>query len=425
MFKGITSSKKELPDKDTFKRLGSRLVDEMKRPYLASFNIRNLKYFNEVYGIETGDILIEMMVDWFYVQCDVSTLGTMTYSDHMLTLCDAGGLTVAEVVDYYNSISDEFLQRVHAHYGRAKIQVECGIYMMQPGDDFIYAQDNARIARRSTDANYGRVVGLYTEDLRDATFSEARIIPDFQTALENNGIKVLLQPKFSTSEDKIVGAEALSRFANSKGEIISPAVYVPVLERAGLISQLDLEVLSQSINLLKKWKEAGLPLFPISINLSRLDVMEDSTMAKVDQMIDDADLDPCLLEFELTETVLTKNLELVVERLKHLRQKGYRIALDDFGSGYNSLYVLGCVEANVIKFDRGFVIHSIQNEKGMTILRNMINTFKEVKFEVLCEGIETDEERQKIVDCGCEVIQGFFYDKPLEISDFEEKYIYA
>ena len=124
----------------------------------------------------------------------------------------------------------------------------------------------------------------------------------------------------------------------------------------------------------------------------------------LDHLVEDAGLDKQYIEFELTETVLVKDLDMIIAKMNHLREKGYRIALDDFGSGYNSLYVLGQVPANVIKFDRGFVLHSIQNQMGMTILSNLVNTFKEIEFEVLCEGVETEEEKQKIVSCGCDAV---------------------
>ena len=184
-------------------------------------------------------------------------------------------------------------------------------------------------------------------------------------------------------------------------------------------------MLVKSVELLSKWRDDGHELFPISVNLSRVDLLEDRFIESLDHLVEDAGLDKQYIEFELTETVLVKDLEMIIAKMNHLREKGYRIALDDFGSGYNSLYVLGQVPANVIKFDRGFVLHSIQNQMGMTILSNLVNTFKEIEFEVLCEGVETEEEKQKIVSCGCDVIQGYLYDKPLCIDDFEKKYIYA
>lgn len=184
-------------------------------------------------------------------------------------------------------------------------------------------------------------------------------------------------------------------------------------------------MLEKSVGLLCKWQEEGRELFPISVNLSRVDLIEDDFIESLDRLVEEAGLDKKYIEFELTETVLAKDLDMIITKLNHLRDKGYRIALDDFGSGYNSLYVLGQVPANVIKFDRGFVLHSIQNNMGMTILSNLVNTFKEIEFEVLCEGVETEEEKSKIVSCGCDVIQGYLYDKPLCIDEFEQKYIYA
>jgi EAL domain-containing protein (putative c-di-GMP-specific phosphodiesterase class I) len=268
-------------------------------------------------------------------------------------------------------------------------------------------------------------VAWYSEDMRQISVKKASIIPNFEHAMEKDDILVFLQPKYSVKEQRIIGAEALSRFSDEKGEVISPALFVPVLEQAGIVSRLDYRVLEETVKLLAKWKKDGHTLFPISVNLSRVDLAENDFIERLDAVVEQAGVDRKYIEFELTETVLVQDLDNIITKLKGLRDKGYRIALDDFGSGYNSLYVLGQVPANVIKFDRGFVLHSIQNEMGMTILHNLVDTFKEIKFEVLCEGVETEEEKEKIVSCGCEVIQGYLYDKPLSIPDFESKYIYT
>lgn len=415
----------ELPSLERFKTLGAKVVDEMSQPFLASFNIRNLKYFNEIYGTQKGDWLIDLMVSYFCRQNKMAILGSMSYADHLLTLCEAGKSTQDEIMEYYQELSNRFLAEVNEKFDRAKNHVECGLYMMKPGDSFIYAQDNARLARRSIRHNYSNTIGFYSEELRRNSVKEASIIPTFERAMESDGIQLFLQPKYSVSDNRIVGAEALSRFYDEDGEIVSPALYIPILEQAGIVSRLDYQVLEKSVDLLVKWKESGHALFPISVNLSRVDLTEDAFIEKLDTMVESAGIDKQLIEFELTETVLAKDLDDIIAKLSILRDKGYRIALDDFGSGYNSLYVLGQVPANVIKFDRGFVLHSIQNQMGMTILSNLVNTFKEVHFEVLCEGVETEEEKQKIVSCGCDVIQGYLYDKPLRVNEFEKKYIYV
>lgn len=425
LIKVLESKKEELPSLDRFKMLGAKVVDEMKQPYLASFNIRNLKYFNEIYGTDKGDWLIALMVDYCCSANKHTILGSMSYADHLLTLCEAGSASQDEIMQYYTDIATRFVDEVNKKYDRAKVHVECGLYMMKPGDSFIYAQDNARFARRSIRHNYSNTIGFYSEELRKSSVKEASIIPNFEHAMDSDGIQVYLQPKYSVKDNKIIGAEALSRFCDEDGEILSPALYVPILEQAGIVSRLDYQVLEKSVNLLSKWKASGHDLFPISVNLSRVDLVEDDFIESLDRLVEDAGIDKKYIEFELTETVLAKDLDQIIAKLTVLRDKGYRIALDDFGSGYNSLYVLGQIPANVIKFDRGFVLHSIQNQMGMTILSNLVNTFKEIEFEVLCEGVETEEEKQKIVSCGCEVIQGYLYDRPLQITDFERKYIYA
>ncbi len=426
MLKRILEHKtEELPSLERFKSLGAKVVSEMRTPVLASLNIRNLKYFNEIYGTDKGDWLISRMVDLFCRENEKCVIGTMSYSDHLLILCEGGTDTREMISAYFRSMSERYLNEVSLYYNRAKIHVECGLYMMTPDDEFIFAQDNARYARRSIQGSYRTTVAWYSEELRKTSVREASIIPNFEHAMEKDAIRIFLQPKYSVTEQKIIGAEALSRFYDEKGEVLSPSLYVPVLEQAGIVSRLDFEVLEKTVELLAKWQKAGKTLFPISVNLSRVDLMEEGFLERLDQAVEDAGVSREYIEFELTETVLVKDLDEIIAKLTALREKGYRIALDDFGSGYNSLYVLGQVPANVIKFDRGFVLHSIQNEMGMTILSNLVNTFKEIKFEVLCEGVETEVEKEKIVACGCEVIQGYLYDKPMEIDDFEAKYIFA
>jgi EAL domain-containing protein (putative c-di-GMP-specific phosphodiesterase class I) len=415
----------ELPSLERFKQLGAKMVVDMKTPVLASLNIRNLKYFNEIYGTDQGDWLISLMVDDFCRENSKCVIGTMSYSDHLLLLCESSTESQERITDFFNRLADQFLEEVNLYHKRAKVHVECGLYLMKPGDDFIYAQDNARYARRSIQGSYTTTVAWYSEDMRQISVKKASIIPNFEHAMEKDDILVFLQPKYSVKEQRIIGAEALSRFSDEKGEVISPALFVPVLEQAGIVSRLDYRVLEETVKLLAKWKKDGHTLFPISVNLSRVDLAENDFIERLDAVVEQAGVDKKYIEFELTETVLVQDLDNIITKLKSLRDKGYRIALDDFGSGYNSLYVLGQVPANVIKFDRGFVLHSIQNEMGMTILHNLVDTFKEIKFEVLCEGVETEEEKEKIVSCGCEVIQGYLYDKPLSIPDFERKYIYT
>ncbi len=249
------------------------------------------------------------------------------------------------------------------------------------------------------------------------------IIEVFQNAIEEQNVIVLLQPKFSATENRIRGAEALARIEDENGDLISPMLFIPILEERDMVTELDMEIVRQVTDLQKKWQDEGRKLLPISVNLSRKDFYRENFVEKLDAIVKDKGIPSSCIEFELTETAVVENLDVIVEAMHKLRKLGYRISLDDFGTGYSSLYMLNKIPADVIKFDRSFVLYSIQNETGKTILKNLISTFREVNFEVVCEGVETKTERDAIVGCGCSIIQGFLYDHPLEVAKFERKYM--
>lgn len=420
---GLELNNDGLPSLARFKKVGSRMALSMEQPVLLSINLCNLKFFNEIYGPAVGDDLINYMVHYFCFDNESCELGTRSYVDHLLILCEGNGESRLELSDRYEEFLNQFLDNVNRKYPRARIHLDCGMYIIQPGDDFLSAQDNARYARRSIHNSYSNTIAFYEKTLREESLAKASVIPNFERAIENGDIMVLLQPKCSASTNEIIGAEALSRFRDEEGNIISPDLYVPILENASVVSQLDFEVLCQVVDLQRRWMNEGRKMIPVSVNLSRMDFLEPGFIEMVDDFITAANVPKEMIEFELTETAVVENLNEIIEKLNFLQDAGYRIAMDDFGSGYNSLYVLGKIPANVIKFDRGFVLHSIQNQVGMTILANLVDTFKEINFEVLCEGVETEEEKEKIVSCGCDIIQGYLYDKPLEIEEFEKKYM--
>ena len=202
----------------------------------------------------------------------------------------------------------------------------------------------------------------------------------FMSALENDRISIYLQPKFSIDEQKIIGAEALSRSIDADGNIIPPGMYIDVLEKSGLISRLDEYVVSKVIDMQKQWQREGRELIRISMNLSKIDFWEPGFIESLDRKIVEADILPKYFEFELTETVFCENVSDITRQIEFLRRRGYTISMDDFGSGYNSLHMLGRVPVDIIKFDRGFVLNCIPIEEGRKIMKSLVNTFQEINF---------------------------------------------
>ena len=176
---------------------------------------------------------------------------------------------------------------------------------------------------------------------------------------------------------------------------------------------------------MQSWIERGMKPVVISTNFSRRHFEQNSPafVRKIQNLIDYYRVPAEYIEIEITESAVVDNIDAIRRNMEELKKIGFRIAIDDFGTGYSSLNVLLEIPANVIKFDRGFVLHSLQNDVGLTIMKNLVETFKEISFEVLCEGVETKEEEKNIVECGCDIIQGYLYDRPLGVTDFEEKYV--
>ncbi len=414
-----------LPHGEYFKREAVKLIkNNMKTPVIMSLDISNFKYFNQMYGFEEGDKLIERCV---YRYCHMNTdcvLAYRIYVDHVIMLIEAGNMHSESLSDKYDTINRKFSDEINQEFPLARIRMYLGIYYVEYPDEQIEAMiDKAQYARRSIKYNYSLTLAFYSENMREKTEEEASVIPTFFSALENNRIKVYIQPKFSIGEQKLIGGEALSRIEDKDGNIIPPSVYIDILEKSGVIARLDNYVIMKIIELQKKWMDEGRPITTISMNLSRMDFWETGFIRKIDNAIVKSGVPSKYFEFELTETIFCENLQLVTKQIRFLRDRGYKISMDDFGSGYNSLYMLGTVPVDIIKFDRGFVLNSLNVETGRKILKNLMNTFKDIKFEIICEGIENKEEELIVQECGCDAVQGFLHDKPLPYEVFEEKYL--
>lgn len=421
----ILESLTVLPYPEYFVRKAVGLIkNELEIPVILSLDISNFKYFNEMYGFEEGDKLIKRCVDWFCHNNPDCILAHRTYVDHLVLLLDATYMTKEELFTRYSNMNREFGDEINKEYPLSRIRIYVGAYYVEDRDENITTMmDKAQYARRSIKLDYDKTIAFYNEDMMVRTRTEASIIPMFLAALDNERISIYIQPKFSIDEHKLIGGEALSRIIDEDGNIVPPGMYIDTLEKSGLISKLDEYVISKVIELQKRWKSEGKELIRISMNLSRADFWEPGFVEKIDKKILASGISVEYFEFELTETVFCENVSDITRQIEFLRKRGYTISMDDFGSGYNSLHMLGRIPVDIIKFDRGFVLNCIPVEEGRKIMKSLVNTFREINFNVLCEGVENAEEERVVHECGCNAVQGYFHDKPLPHDVFAEKYL--
>lgn len=411
---------------DDFKEEVGKVISEANnnRYILMSGNISNFKYINNIYGYEQGDYLLKSVADFFMSDAENCIVGCRMHSDRFLSLVRMDESDEKEVMETVEQLVSRFVDSISPEFPLANIHLNCGAYIIGKDDTNVSEiVDKAEMARKSAKDNYLTSLVFYNEKIEEKAKMEREMIPMFERALKDNRILVYLQPKVAIESGLVIGAEALVRMLDDDGKIVPPMSFIPILERTGMIIKLDFCVLDQVCALIRKWIDNGITPIRISVNLSRFDFQEDGSWEQMLKKIKDFDIPREYLEFEVTETIFYDDVEFIINKLRQLRAKGHKVSMDDFGSGYSSLNTVGLMPIDIIKFDRGFVQNSISNQKGLEIMSGLVDIFNKINLEVICEGVETEEEEKTIQQCGCDYVQGYYHDRPLPIAEFEGKYM--
>ncbi len=266
-----------------------------------------------------------------------------------------------------------------------------------------------------------RETGVSTYAPSGATREEYRILVDFRHALRNGEFYFELQPQCRISNHRVVGAESLARWQTPDGRHISPTVFVPVLEKYGLINELDRYIWEQVVRWLRAWMERGHTPVPISINVSPIDILSMDVPAYLSTLMGRYQVPHSLLKVEITESAYSENTAIIRETVNRLRGLGFMVLMDDFGSGYSSLNMLGQLSVDVIKVDTQF-LHMRQDEteeRSIRILESVVGMAKNMGIPIIVEGVETAAQTVFLHDLGCRYIQGFYFYRPMKVTDFE------
>ena len=259
-----------------------------------------------------------------------------------------------------------------------------------------------------------------TKEMSTRVYREKQIEDRFEEGLSNNEFKVYYQPKVNTQTNTIVGAEALSRWL-CMGEFVYPAEFVPVLERNSYSIGLDIYVMEEVCRTIRKWIDEGIEPVPVSVNFSRSDLTDEQLAMQILNIINRYDIDLKYIQIEVTETATQKEKGLITDFLKNLKGMNIASSIDDFGTGYSSLGILRDLPVSTIKIDKSFIDNEVLTNRDETVLRNIIRMAEELNIEVITEGVERIDQIELLHKVGCDLVQGFYYDKPLELSAFEER----
>ncbi|WP_408070060.1 EAL domain-containing protein [Butyrivibrio sp. JL13D10] len=259
-----------------------------------------------------------------------------------------------------------------------------------------------------------------TKEMSTRVYREKQIEDRFEDGLLNNEFKIYYQPKVDTTNHTLVGAEALSRWL-CRGEYVYPAEFVPILEKNSYSIGLDIYVMDVVCRTIRHWIDNGIEPVPISVNFSRSDLAEESLADQILEITQKYDIDLKYIQIEVTETATQKEKGLIADFLNKLKGMNIASSIDDFGTGYSSLGILRDLPVSTIKIDKSFIDNDTLTERDEIVLKNIIRMAKELDIEVITEGVERQDQIDFLQKVGCDLVQGFFYDKPLELEEFEKR----
>ena len=293
-----------------------------------------------------------------------------------------------------------------------------GIYLIKNRNETVLSMmDKTTIARKSVKRHAIDNIGLFVPCLQDDINRIQLIENKMAKALRNNEFALYLQPKYDLSNNRMNGAEALIRWIESDGSVIEPSDFIPIFEQNGFVIRTDRFVWEEVCKTLKKWKDENLPLVPISINVSRRNLLNDDFTEYLTELMNEYQIDKNLIEIEITESFDAPINESLVKQLK---KNGFRLLMDDFGAGYSSLNHLHKTDFDIIKLDKEFLSKFMESNRGRMIVQRTISMIKDINLNIVAEGVETPEQARFLEDHGCDTAQGFLYSKPLPVPEFEK-----
>jgi len=377
-------------------------------------DIIDFKKINETYGVKTADMILKWQGEYLGAFMSETLLVGRYGGDQMVMFGEHD-----QIEEKISPKSKAVFAKAEKENGLPSTIVKLGIYLNVRKDKSVVSScDRAHTALNSIKYHYSKDIAYYNDEIRNQMEKQRRIEESMNESLENNDFKVYYQPKHDAKTGKLVGAEALIRWVHPKYGFMSPADFIPLFEQNGFIVKSDQYVWDRTCENLKKWKNRQVNTVPISVNASRLTMLREDLIDIMKQSIKDNDLLPNQLHVEITETLMTENTEALVEVLNKIREFGCEVELDDFGSGYSSLNVLSTFPIDILKLDMSF-LQQFGDEKRTVVLESCIDMAQKLGFTTVSEGVELERQKDVLGKLGVDMIQGYYYSKPLPEDEFE------
>lgn len=392
--------------------------------YMMRIGIDNFKEINEKEGVEAGDNVLRELADCIVASLDPRVDVYRLMADEFM-LVDATSTSDKDAQTVYEEIKSRVTDTVRRKEYSCFYTISAGVIQGEFVDRD--AEEILRLtefALNEAKRNGRNQMALFDAEVYDGYLKRLAIRRLMRQDINNHfkGFQVFYQPIVSTPEYKLIGAEALLRWNCEQYGSVSPAVFIPILEESGLIIPVGKYVLWQAAQTCKKWRDI-LPGFHVHVNLSYVQMHKSDLLADVDRCIKEVGIPPESLVLELTESGYIETDTRIMELFKNLKEKNIDLALDDFGTGYSNMRYLKEIEAKTVKIDRSFVVQALQNDHDFSIIKHIIDMVHSLGSAVCMEGIEGEEELDKMMKTKPDMIQGYYFGKPSPAEQFEEKFL--
>lgn len=406
----------------SFTRQAKRILrrHNYERYMVVKLDIKNFKLINRIYDFTVGDKVIKCMGEAlrFALNNNSSSIFARTVVDNFVIL-----------LPYYerNSLNDQrelFINKFRELMGpefTTAVEFPTGQYVISDADyprpDVGEILEKANFAHRASKQHSRTVVVDYVEDLEKEAIFEKKVEDKMATSLTNNDFKLYLQPKFRTDTEEICGAEALVRWAVDGQIFMHPMDFIPVLERNGFIVKIDKYMFSHAVQKIRSFMDAGLEPIPISVNFSRCHLSNENFVQELCEIADSYGVPHKYLEIELTESAVYEHVGRMIELTEQLHEAGFTLSMDDFGTGYSSLSLVKDLDIDVIKVDKSFFDHCTDTKRARIIIQHIFGIAQELGITTVAEGIEYKEQVAMLKELGCDIIQGFYFSKPIPADE--------
>jgi diguanylate cyclase (GGDEF)-like protein len=381
---------------------------------IAMFDIRNFKAVNDAFGVEGGDEILRYVFNSLQSSWLQPAVSARLESDWFIFLVERERLRSGDLGELLNMEWSNEYRNAHLH-------LLCGIYLVEdiqmPVPRMV---EFAILAKEATEDEESGNVAVFDEAMRKTYIDQAEMVSGFQNGIRNEDFKVFFQPIIGAEDGKVCSAEALVRWEHPTMGVIMPGLFIPALEKSGLVSELDRYVLRQVYAFQESLMEQGMKFVPVSVNLSRHDFYNDRLMSDIISLADTSGLPSGSVNFEVTETSVAELKQNCAYLLKQIQQAGAKVILDDFGSGYSSLGMIGDYSFDVIKIDKSFIDQIETRPTVRAVVTSTIDMCHKIGLKTVAEGVETRQQLDLLKEFNCDYIQGYYYSKPMSEESFLE-----